>query len=104
MKNAAGARTMSHISTTIDRTSAADTASPVGRDMDAPARQQAQIGRLGWRKLLLAGVALVGLGAAADLGRTWWTTGRFEVSTDDAYVKADTTVIAPKISGYISQV
>ena len=30
--------------------------------------------------------------------------GRFEVSTDDAYVKADSTAIAPKISGYIAAV
>ena len=30
--------------------------------------------------------------------------GRFEVSTDDAYVKADNTTIAPKVSGYIAAV
>ena len=30
--------------------------------------------------------------------------GRFEVSTDDAYVKADSTTIAPKVSGYIAAV
>ena len=34
-------------------------------------------------------------------------TGRsaaFQVSTDDAYVKADNTTIAPKVSGYLNQV
>jgi len=30
--------------------------------------------------------------------------GRFLVSTDDAYVKADNTTIAPKVSGYLNQV
>ena len=30
--------------------------------------------------------------------------GRFEVSTDDAYIKADNTTIAPKVSGYIAAV
>src|SRR5262249_32771844 len=30
--------------------------------------------------------------------------GRFQVSTDDAYVKADNTTIAPKVSGYIGEV
>ncbi len=30
--------------------------------------------------------------------------GRFNVSTDDAYVKADSTTVAPKVSGYIGTV
>jgi membrane fusion protein (multidrug efflux system) len=34
----------------------------------------------------------------------YWKTGRFMVSTDDAYVQADNTLIAPRVSGYISQV
>jgi membrane fusion protein (multidrug efflux system) len=50
---------------------------------------------------LLAGTALVG---ALALVGDYWTTGRFQVSTDDAYVAADSTAIAPKVSGYIKQV
>ena len=38
------------------------------------------------------------------LGHDYWTVGRFEVSTDDAYVQADSTTIAPKVSGYIAAV
>ena len=34
----------------------------------------------------------------------YWTVGRFQVSTDDAYVKADNTTIAPKVAGYIAAV
>jgi membrane fusion protein (multidrug efflux system) len=34
----------------------------------------------------------------------YWTVGRFIESTDDAYVKADSTTVAPKVSGYIAQV
>jgi membrane fusion protein, multidrug efflux system len=56
------------------------------------------------RKLLLLGGTLLALGAAADLGWQYWTVGRFEVTTDDAYVKADNTTIAPKVSGYIGGV
>jgi membrane fusion protein (multidrug efflux system) len=56
------------------------------------------------RPLLFAGVAIAALAGAADFGWRYWTTGRFEVSTDDAYVKADSTTIAPKISGYIATV
>ncbi|MGY8668069.1 HlyD family secretion protein [Bradyrhizobium sp. UFLA05-109] len=42
--------------------------------------------------------------AATDFGYDYLTTGRYLESTDDAYVKADSTIIAPKVSGYIAQV
>jgi membrane fusion protein (multidrug efflux system) len=57
-----------------------------------------------WRKLLLVGAGLTALAAAADFGWQYWTVGRFEISTDDAYVRADNTTIAPKISGYVAHV
>jgi membrane fusion protein, multidrug efflux system len=47
---------------------------------------------------------IVVMAAASDYGWYYWTTGRFEVSTDDAYVKADSTIIAPKVGGYLSEV
>ena len=56
------------------------------------------------RKLLLAGAGLAALAGATYFGWEYWTVGRFEVSTDDAYVQADNTTIAPKVSGYISEV
>ncbi|TPM14916.1 HlyD family secretion protein [Mesorhizobium sp. B2-3-6] len=52
--------------------------------------------------LPIIGVAL--LGAGAWYGYDYWTTGRFMISTDDAYVQADTAFISPKISGYVDQV
>jgi len=45
-----------------------------------------------------------GIAGAADYGHYYWTTGRFLISTDDAYVKADFTTVAPKVSGYIAEV
>jgi membrane fusion protein (multidrug efflux system) len=48
---------------------------------------------------LLAGVAGVG-----ELGYRYWTVGQYLQSTDDAYVQADYTTIAPKVSGYIAEV
>ena len=51
------------------------------------------------------GLALaLGIAAAGDFGYGYLTTGRYLESTDDAYVKADSTIIAPKVSGYIAQV
>ena len=60
--------------------------------------------RLSVRRLLLAGAVIVAIAGASDYGWYYWTTGRFEVSTDDAYVKADSTIIAPKVGGYLSEV
>ena len=54
-----------------------------------------------------AAVALalsLGVAAAADFGYGYLTTGRYLETTDDAYVKADSTIISPKVSGYIAQV
>jgi membrane fusion protein (multidrug efflux system) len=56
------------------------------------------------RRFLMAGAALAVLSGAVWFGWDYWTVGRFQVSTDDAYVKADTTVIAPKVSGYLREV
>src|SRR6185312_2739521 len=56
------------------------------------------------RKLLLTGAAVAVLSGAVWYGWDYWTVGRFLVSTDDAYVKADNTTIAPKVSGYLTDV
>jgi membrane fusion protein (multidrug efflux system) len=44
------------------------------------------------------------LAAGAWYGWDYWTVGQYLVSTDDAYVKADSTTIAPKVTGYLEQV
>jgi membrane fusion protein (multidrug efflux system) len=56
------------------------------------------------RRLLLVAASLLTVSGAGYLGWDYWTVGRFHVSTDDAYVKADNTTIAPKVSGYLSAV
>ena len=44
------------------------------------------------------------LGGGAYKAYDWWTFGRFFVSTDDAYVQADISVLAAKIPGYLAAV
>ncbi|KQW67221.1 HlyD family efflux transporter periplasmic adaptor subunit [Ensifer sp. T173] len=56
------------------------------------------------RSLLIGATALALIAAAAYFGHDYWTVGRFHVSTDDAYVKADSSTIAPKVSGHIIEV
>ncbi|HYZ24957.1 MAG TPA: HlyD family secretion protein [Rhodopila sp.] len=60
--------------------------------------------RLRLRPFLLSAAALALLGIGAWYGYDYWTTGRFLVSTDDAYLQADNVIISPKVAGYISDV
>jgi membrane fusion protein (multidrug efflux system) len=60
--------------------------------------------RLTWRRMLILALAAVAIAAATDYGHYYWTTGRFLQSTDDAYVQADSTIISPKVSGYLNAV
>jgi membrane fusion protein, multidrug efflux system len=72
---------------------------------------RAAVGKAGTRvssgklKQVALGLAVIaGIFGAADYGRYYWETGRYLVSTDDAYVDAHSSIISPKISGYISDV
>src|SRR5229473_7440689 len=56
------------------------------------------------RRAALALAVALGVAGAADFGHYYLTTGRYLETTDNAYVKADSTIIAPKVSGYISEV
>jgi membrane fusion protein (multidrug efflux system) len=64
--------------------------------------QAAPRGRL--KRIALVLALLAGTATGAYYGHGYWTTGRYLESTDDAYVKADSTIIAPRVSGYIGEV
>ena len=55
------------------------------------------------RLITTAVLAAIVVGAAA-YGAHWWNTGRFIETTDDAYVGANITLIAPKVAGYLTEV
>jgi len=56
------------------------------------------------RRAALAFAAALGVAGATVYGHYYVTAGRYLETTDDAYVKADSTIIAPKVSGYIAEV
>src|SRR3981081_3622954 len=78
-----------------------DTDSDAGPQQPAP---PAAIKKCNFRKALMAGAAIAVLAGSAWYGWDYWTVGQYLVSTDDAYVKADNTTIAPKVSGYLREV
>jgi membrane fusion protein (multidrug efflux system) len=44
------------------------------------------------------------LAAAVFFGYRYWTFGRFQISTDDAYIGADIATLSAKVSGYVTSV
>src|SRR3984957_13170011 len=54
------------------------------------------------RSLLLVGALTAALAIAGIA--YYWSSTRFVVSTDDAYVQADSTIVASRVSGYVSAV
>jgi membrane fusion protein (multidrug efflux system) len=71
---------------------------------DKPAPALAGTKKFNFRRLLMAGAAVAVLAGAVWYGWDYWTVGQYLVSTDDAYVKADNTTVAPKVSGYLHEV
>lgn len=53
------------------------------------------------RRLLRLAILLVVLIAAAVFAWRWWTVGRFFISTDNAYLRADISVLTPRVGGEI---
>ena len=56
------------------------------------------------KRAALAFAVALGIGATGDFGYGYLTTGQYLETTNDAYVKANSTIITPKISGYIAKV
>jgi membrane fusion protein (multidrug efflux system) len=70
----------------------------------ASAPVKAKGGRRALMRTAAAAALLLALGGASYFGHYWWTTGRYYVSTDDAYVGAKNATLSPKVSGYISDI
>ncbi len=79
---------------------AADVAAPEAAKPAAKvnsARPRLAIGR----RALAASVIAIALASGGYYGTQWWISGRYWVSTDDAYVRAHDTTLASKVSGYV---
>jgi membrane fusion protein (multidrug efflux system) len=68
------------------------------KDSSAPPARRSNV-----RRFLLP-IGIVALIAGVLALAYWWLVGRFMQSTDDAYLQADSVTVAPKVSGYITDV
>jgi membrane fusion protein (multidrug efflux system) len=71
--------------------------------INTPAQSQ-PVAKRSAKRFILPVLIIAAVGAGAWYGHEWWTTGRFMVSTDDAYIQGDITAIAPKVTGYIDTI
>jgi membrane fusion protein (multidrug efflux system) len=70
----------------------------------APAAAASAARESGKRRLVLMGVGALLALAAASYGVHYVLVGRFYVSTDDAYVRANNTTLGARVSGHISAI
>ena len=56
------------------------------------------------RKYILSGAGLLLALFAGYQGIHWLVAGRYEITTDNAYIRADIATIAPKVQGYVEHV
>jgi len=91
-----------------DRISLAPDAAPSGVDEQSDGksfRQSFPVRRpLLDRRTIVAAAVAVAVVAGGIFAADWWISGRYMVSTDDAYVRAHNTTLASKISGYVASV
>jgi len=78
------------------------TAKPAGQA--APAQEPAPAKAKSRKKPVITALLLGALAFGGYEAFHWWTEGRFMVSTEDAYVQADITILSAKVSGYVSSV
>ena len=71
---------------------------PAEAAADAPAKPR----RMSVKKALIGAALIAALAAGGWYGHYYWTTGRYLVTTDDAYVGAKNTTLSAKVSGYVS--
>jgi membrane fusion protein, multidrug efflux system len=74
---------------------------------ERPADHGTAVAKLASRKgrLVLAGTAaVIVLALGGWYGGQWWMVGRFQVTTDNAYVGAKNATLAAKVSGYVARI
>lgn len=73
-------------------------------DTPAPASTAAPARALTRRRVLIYATSVLAGLLLVTWCVHWWRNGRFQIETDDAYLRADIVTVAPRISGYLAEV
>jgi membrane fusion protein (multidrug efflux system) len=96
---------VSVVDETVAREAAEAPVAPVEAPAAAPAAApQTAAPKSGRKKKILLGVGALLATAAIYYGVNYYLVGRFMVSTDDAYVRANNTTLGARVSGHIAQI
>jgi membrane fusion protein, multidrug efflux system len=79
-------------------------APPAAKPADAPAAPAAAAPKSGKRKFVMIGILGLLALAAASYAVYYVFIGRFYVSTDDAYVRANNTMLGARVAGHITAI
>ena len=88
--------------TTVKKDSGAQPASDTPQTDAPPAAPAAAKG--GLRKKILMGVAAVAAVGVLWFAGDWFFNGRFNISTDNAFIRSDITRVTPKVQGYVTAI
>jgi membrane fusion protein, multidrug efflux system len=56
------------------------------------------------KRVILSAILLAALAGAAKYGHDWYVLGRFQISTNDAYVQTDMSQLGAKVAGYVTEI
>jgi membrane fusion protein, multidrug efflux system len=77
---------------------------PAGPPAGQPSAAKTAEPKSGKRRVIMMGVGLLLALAAAGYATHYYLVGRFLVSTDDAYVRANNTMLGARVSGHIVEI
>ena len=89
--------------TTVKKDSGAQPASDTPQT-DAPPTAPPTGAKGGLRKKILIGVAAVAAVGVLWFAGDWFFNGRFNISTDNAFIRSDITRVTPKVQGYVTAI
>lgn len=69
-----------------------------------PATPPGKPTRKGKGRAIVAAILAAGLAGGGYYGWGWWTVGRFQETTDNAFLQADKVTVAPRIAGVVATV
>ena len=92
--------------TTLKKDSGPQPASDTPQTDAPPAAPAAAAGATkgGLRKKILMGVAAVAAVGVIWFAGDWFFNGRFNISTDNAFIRSDITRVTPKVQGYVTAI